>query len=178
MSAHNTANAYGWVAKTFHWSMALLIIGMLALGLYMSDLEPTPFKFDLYWWHKSVGSLILALVACRLLWRAITPRPSPLPMPRWQRIASKATHLALYATMIAMPMTGWLMSDAYGFPVSVFGWFTLPALVAPDKEMAHFFYEMHELGMLAFFALIGIHTAAALKHHFLDKDATLKRMLP
>jgi cytochrome b561 len=167
------------VAKAFHWGMALLILGLLGMGLYMSGLKLSPFKLNLYWWHKSVGLTVLALVAARLWWRVTNPRVEALPnIPHWQRLAANAVHFGLYVLMFSMPLSGWLMSSAHGFPVSFFGWFTLPDLIAPSKEWGGFFHEVHELGMLAFFALIGLHAAAALKHHFVDKDATLRRMLP
>jgi cytochrome b561 len=179
VSARNTHTHYGWVAKAFHWCMALMILGLLGVGLYMSDMEVSPFKFQLYWWHKSLGITVLMLVVGRVLWRITNPSITEIEtMPRWQRLAAKAVHVALYALMFSMPLSGWLMSSAYGFSVSFFGLFTMPDLIAPDKELAHFFNELHELGMIAFFACIGLHTAAALKHHVVDKDATLRRMLP
>ena len=178
MTARNSPSSYGWVAKSLHWFMAVMILGMLAVGLYMSDMELSPQKLQLYGWHKSVGSVLLGLFFVRITWKLLNPSVAALPAPAWQRIAAKATHSAFYALMLAMPLSGWLMSSAYGFPVSVFGLFTLPDLVSPDKEWAEVFYEAHELGMLALFALIALHVLAALKHHLFDKDATLKRMLP
>lgn len=179
MKARNTTTQYGWIAKGFHWGMALMVLGLLGMGLYMGDLNLSPFKLNLYWWHKSVGVLVMMLVFARLWWRLINVRVEELPsIPSWQRLAAKAVHVGLYGLMFGMPLSGWLMSSAHGFPVSFFGLFTLPDLIEPSKKLGHFFHEVHELGMLAFFALIGLHTAAALKHHVIDKDATLRRMLP
>ncbi len=178
MGARNTAVSYGWVAKSLHWSMGVLMIGMLALGYYMNGLESTPFKFDLYWWHKSFGTLVLMLVAVRLAWKAANPHVAPVPMPRWQVMAARAVHFSLYVLMFAMPLSGLVMSSAFGFPVSFFGLFTLPSLISPDKELGSLAAELHEIGMYALFALISLHVAAALKHHFLEHDGTLRRMLP
>ena len=178
MAARNTPHTYGWVAKLFHWVMAALMLGMLALGYYMSDLPKSPFKFDLYWWHKSFGTLVLMLVAVRLAWKATNPRVTPVAMPRWQILTAKSVHLALYLLMFAMPLSGLVMSSAFGFPVSFFGLFTVPDMVAPDRALGSLAAEAHELGMYALFGLITLHVAGAFKHHFIDKDETLRRMLP
>ncbi len=179
MGLHNTAESYGWLAKTFHWGMALGIIGMLAVGLYMDGLELSPDKLKLYDLHKSIGSILLGLVILRITWKLITPSVMlPDTLDAFQKLAAKAGHAALYGFMFLMPITGWMMSSAYGFPVSVFGWFTLPDLVGKDKELAHLLEEIHETGALVLMALIALHVLAALLHHFRYKDNVLKRMLP
>lgn len=174
----NSPNAYGIVAKTFHWLMALAILGLLIVGFIMADMETSPDKFKLYGIHKAVGALFLMAVFLRLFWRFINIIPLSPEIPRWQKLAAHAAHYGLYALMVAMPLSGWLMSSAAGFPVSVFGWFTLPDLIAPDKAMRELMGEVHETLAIAIIALVSLHALAALKHHFIDKDNTLRRMLP
>jgi cytochrome b561 len=166
--ARNSTHAYGWVSRTFHWVMAALIIGMLAVGLYMEDMPLSPQKLQLYGWHKSVGIVILILAFLRLAWKFSNPPMQHLnKLPLWQRIAARSTHALLYISMLAMPLTGWLMSSAYGFSVSLFGWVTLPDLVLPQRETAKLFKELHEIGMIAFFALLTLHISGAFRHYFL-----------
>lgn len=167
---------YGALTISLHWLIALLIIGMLSLGLYMVDLPIGVQKIKFYGWHKAFGTLVLALGIIRLLWRInnITPE---LNIPRWERLAARTMHWALYGFMLIMPITGWLMSSAAGFPVSFFGLFTLPDLIAPNEELRNFFGLAHEYLAYLLIAAIVIHIAAALKHHFIDKDDILRRMI-
>ncbi len=177
MQLRNSINRYGVVAKSFHWVMAVLILGMLALGLYMTDKPITPDILKLYGLHKAFGVVVLALVCGRFLWRLYDAPPPFPPMPRMMQWAAQVTHGALYVAMVALPLSGWAMSSAAGFPVSVFGWFTLPALMGPDKIYREIFEDVH--GMIAYglMGLLCLHVAAALWHHFVRKDGTLRRML-
>lgn len=179
MQLKNSSERYGAIARIFHWVMALAIFGMLAVGFIMTDLPMNPDKFRVYGIHKSVGALILIAALLRLLWRLINLVP-PLPahMPLWERLGAHGSHIALYILLFIMPLSGWLMSSAAGFPVSVFGWFTLPNLIAPDKALQELLVEVHELLAFAIIGLVTLHAAAALKHHFIDKDNVLRRMLP
>jgi cytochrome b561/polyisoprenoid-binding protein YceI len=171
--------AYTPVAIGLHWLMAFLIIGLWIVGSIMGDLEPTPLKFQLYGLHKATGILILMLAIARLLWRFThTPPPPDATIPRWQRLAASVVHYALYGIFFAMPVSGWLMSSAAGFPVSVYGLFIMPDLVLPNKENMEFFEEIHEVLANLLLFLVAIHTAAALAHHYYFKDATLRKMLP
>jgi len=175
----NTRDNYGSVAKFFHWLMALAVIFMLALGLYMSGLSFSPDKLRLYGLHKSIGALILIFVTLRLIWRFTNPAPVlPEGLSAFEKFAASAVHYMLYSIMFLMPLTGWLMSSATGFPVSVFGFFTLPDLIKPDKALQHFFATAHNYIAYAAIGLISLHILAALKHHFIDKDNILRRMLP
>jgi len=159
--------------------MALAIIGMLALGIYMSDLKLDPWKLKVYGWHKATGALILIFVILRLLWRFANKTPElPLNMKAFEKLGAHASHAFLYIMMLYMPMVGWLMSSAAGFPVSVFGWFTLPNLMDANKEYVKLFKEMHEIGGFLLIGLICLHVSAALFHHFYKKDSVLRRMLP
>ncbi len=168
---------YTRTAKLFHWGMALLVIGMLIVGLYMTGLEFSPEKLELYANHKSVGIIILALAVLRLIWRWTHPAPPFPEMPRWQVFAARASHCMLYALLFMMPLLGWAMSSAAGFPVSVFGLFTLPNLLQADREAFALFKELHELSAYLFIAIISLHIAAALYHHCIRRDDTLRRMV-
>jgi cytochrome b561 len=128
--------------------------------------------------HKSFGITILALAAVRLAWRWIDRPPPPPPMPRWQEIAARLNHWALYALLFALPLTGWLMSSAANRPVSWFGLAQLPDFVAPDAGLKEVFEEAHELLVNVLFVLVALHVAATLKHQFVDRDGLLSRMLP
>ena len=175
----NSGERYGWIAMGFHWVIGPAIIFMLGLGLYMDGLPLAPKKFELIGLHKSIGVTILTLALFRLLWRLRSIIPAlPAHVPQWQKLTAHATHWLLYAAMFAMPLSGWAMSSAAGFPVSVFGWFTLPPLVGADPELKKLFGAAHSYIAWSLIALIVLHGAAALKHHFIDKDNVLKGMLP
>ncbi len=179
MDFRNSAQRYGVIAQSFHWVMALLIIGMLALGLYMVGLPINALKLKLYGWHKALGVLILMLVFLRLLWR-FTNRVPPLPstLPVWQRFAAHSVHVALYLFMFALPVSGWMLSSASGLPVSFFGLFVLPDLVLPSEYWRATFGLIHKWLGYALIAAICAHVGAALQHHFINKDDILRRMLP
>ncbi len=179
MNLRNSDYNYGVITKLFHWIMAIIIIGMIVLGQYMPDLEVGPQKQSLYRLHKSFGTLILILVAFRILWRARNITPAlPANTSRFERLGANASHYALYFLMVYMPIVGWLMSSAAGSPVSFFGIFTLPNLVSANKELMGLFKDMHAIGGNLFIAVIGLHFAAGLFHHFYKKDDVLKKMLP
>lgn len=179
MCLRNTKNSYGVVAKSFHWLMAILIIFLLAVGLTMADMENSPDKLKLIGLHKEFGIVVLFLASLRLGWKILDV--SPL-LPEGYSVAAKfvakLAHFGLYALMFAMPITGWLMSSAAGFPVSMFGLFIMPNIAAPDKEFGHFVRDLHETLAWVLMGLIALHILAALLHHFYYKDNILKRMLP
>ena len=174
---------YTPVAIALHWLLGLAILGMFAVGLYMADLPFSPLRLKLYNWHKWAGISLLALSLLRLLWR-LTHRPPALPsaiaqaMPSWQTRAYHATHHGLYGLFFAVPLIGWAYSSAAGFPIVLFGQLPLPDLLAPNKELAELIKPLHELSAFALVGLAGLHMAAALKHHFIDRDGLLARMLP
>lgn len=179
----STAVRYGGVAMTLHWLIAAAIIGLLIVGKYMHGLADShPDKFALYQLHKSFGISVLVLTVVRIGWRAMHPAP-PLPaaMPVWERWAAHASHFLLYTLMLAIPLSGWLRvsSDTLGIPTLWFGLFEVPHLpVGASEEVSHLAHETHELLGNALILLLAIHVAAALKHHFWDRDAVMKRMLP
>jgi len=169
--------SYTPVAKGLHWLMAVLILGLLALGTYMSDLPLSPQKLQLYSWHKWAGVSVFALVWLRLAWR-VTHRPPALPetLSPPMRLAAHAGHAALYVLMVVIPLSGWLMSSAKGFQTVWFGVLPIPDLVGRDKALGDWLQEVHEaLNVLLMLTLAG-HVAAALWHHFVLKDDTLRRM--
>ncbi|UCV29873.1 cytochrome b [Ferribacterium limneticum] len=170
---------YTKTAKALHWLMAILLFGLLALGFYMHDLPLSPDKLKLYSWHKWAGVTAFLLLAFRLLWR-LTHRPPALPdsMPKTMQFAAHAGHLMLYGLMIAIPLSGWLMSSAKGFQTVYFGLLPIPDLLDKNKELGDLLALVHQSLNLLFVAVLAGHIGAALKHHFIDKDDILTRMLP
>ena len=168
---------YTPVAKGLHWLMAVLILGLLALGIYMSDLPLSPQKLQLYSWHKWFGVTVFLLLWLRLAWR-VTHRPPALPetLSPPMRLAAHAGHAALYGLMVVIPLSGWLMSSAKGVQTVWFGVLPIPALRGRDKALGDLLKEAHEaLNWLLMLTLAG-HLSAALWHHFVLKDDTLRRM--
>ena len=170
---------YTPTAKGLHWLMALVIFGLLALGFYMSDLPLSPEKLQLYSWHKWAGVSVFVLVWLRLVWR-ITHRPPPYPtsMTAAQKTLAHVGHFALYALMIAIPLSGWLMSSAKGVQTVWFGVLPLPDLLGRDKALGKQLAELHWALNIGLLVLVGVHAAAALMHHVVHKDDILRRMLP
>lgn len=171
-------NTYTSTAITFHWLMALIIIANFALGVTMSDLALSPQKLQFISWHKWTGITLLGLVTLRFLWRAFANRPVLLPSPAWQRRIAKLSHFLMYLLMFAIPISGWLMSSAGGFTVTYLGLFPLPDLVAKDKQLFEQLKEVHEILNFTLLGLVILHVLAVLKHQFIDRDATLARMVP
>jgi cytochrome b561 len=168
---------YTRTAKGLHWLMALMVFGLLALGFYMSDLPLSPEKLQYYSWHKWAGVSLFALVWVRLAWRA-THRPPALSshLSTAQQWAAHAGHFLLYALMIAIPLSGWLMSSAKGFQTIWFGVLPIPDLIGKDKALGESLAELHEALNIGLLLLIAGHAAAALFHHWIHKDDTLRRM--
>jgi cytochrome b561 len=178
MQIDNTKASYGVVTKMFHWTMAIIIIGMLILGVYMVTLSVSLQKLKLYGWHKEFGILVLMLACLRLGWRMRSQTPAlPFGMPKWQVFAAHASHWALYGFMFAIPLTGWLLTSAANLPPSFFGLFVLPPLVAPNHDLLELFATIHQWLAYCLIGLLCLHVGAALQHHFVDKDEILRRML-
>ncbi|MFZ5575588.1 MAG: cytochrome b [Pseudomonadota bacterium] len=173
----STANRYTTTAIALHWGVALLILSAFPLGLYMVDLPLSPDKLKLYSYHKWIGVTVFLLVAARLAWRlAHTPPPLPDGIAAWQRRASSAVHGALYVLMVAIPLSGWLMSSAKGFQTVWFGVIPLPDLLARDRELGDLLAGVHQALNYTLAALVILHVAAALKHHFIERRPFLQRM--
>ena len=174
---------YSTTAIALHWLLGLVLVGLFGLGTYMSDLPFSPQRLKLYNWHKWAGVAVLALSLVRILWR-LTHRPPALPaaveqaMPGWQKWAHHGTHLALYALFIAVPLAGWAYSSAAGFPIVFLGIVPLPDFVPVSKPLADFLQATHATLAFMLAGLVLVHVAAALKHHWIDNDGLLQRMLP
>jgi cytochrome b561 len=167
------------MTMTLHWFAALLIFCGFSLGLFMTGLEVTPDKFRYYAWHKWIGITVFLLAAARLAWRAAHPAlPLPASMPAWQVRASRIAHAALYVLMLAIPLSGWIYSSSTGVSVSYLGLVDLPDLVAKDRQTAKILLLLHKTLNYTLAAVVTLHIAAALKHHFLDRDDVMARMLP
>lgn len=191
MALRNSADSWGWPARLLHWAMALLIIGMLAFGFYLTNaFYPGDFsKFGLVQTHKSFGFVVFALAVVRLVWRLVNPTPSlPVQMGAVERFAAHAGHWLLYLLMAIMPLSGWLASsaslmndpDAYPMQVRnmVFGLFAMPDPIHPGSEaLEDLFMAVHEWAAIALAILLIGHIGAALKHRFVNRDGVLSRML-
>lgn len=172
----NTTESYGLVSRTLHWLLAALLVVVLVLGLVVEDMAKGPLRAATMNWHQSLGFLVLMLVAVRLLWRLVNPAPQPAGGALASRLAT-LMHWALYALMIAQPLSGWLLIQAEGHELALFGRMPLPALVAESESLEEILEGLHgSIWVVLAIAALG-HTAAALKHHFVDRDRTLVRML-
>ena len=171
---------YTNVAIFFHWLIALMIIGAFTMGLVMTDmpgLSPTKLKY--YSWHKWAGVTILGLACLRLLWRLGHKAPAyPASMPAWQQSAANVLHGLLYVLMFAVPLSGYFYTLSAGVPVVYFGLFELPVLMAKNAELKPVLKEVHFWLNMLLAGCVGVHVAAALKHHFIDHDGIIKRMMP
>ncbi len=169
---------YDNIAIALHWLLALMIVGSFAMGLYMTSLPFSIQRVKFFNWHKWAGMTILTLSALRLLWRLRHPPPPELPGPRWQQRAAKATHRAMYLLFFAIPLVGWAYSSAAGLQIVVFGVLPMPDLLPTDKALASSIKPWHGWLAYALAALVVLHVAAGLKHHFIDRDGLLHRMRP
>ena len=169
---------YDNVAITFHWLLALMLVGSFCVGLYMSGLPFSIQRVKLFNWHKWAGMTILALTLARLLWRLRHPPPPEAAGPHWQQLAAKATHRAMYLLCIVIPLVGWAYSSAAGMQIVVYGVLPLPNLLDTDKALAEAIKPWHGRLAYALAALVLVHVAAGLKHHFIDRDGLLHRMRP
>jgi cytochrome b561 len=177
MMLGNNKERYGWISIAMHWLMAIAIIGMFVLGIWMVGLE----YYDTWyhrapWVHRSVGMLLLFLLIFRSVWRLTNPVPEIMGA-WWEKIIALWVHRGHYLLMFAVIISGYLISTALGRGVEVFGWFDFPAMLPADKGRETTAGFVHMLLAWGFMGYIGMHVTAALKHHFIDKDITLLRML-
>lgn len=167
---HNDETSYGQVSKWLHWGMALFLIVLISIGTYMTGLEDTdPQRMQIIGMHKSFGVIFMQLAILRLIWSRVS-RPPQLPeaLESWEIFLSRAITVALYVLMLAIPFSGYAMTNFAGFPVSPFGLVELPLLFAKNIEMAKLAKEAH--GILVYLLLLAVflHIAGAMKHRFLD----------
>ncbi|MCW8125711.1 cytochrome b [Microbulbifer halophilus] len=179
MAARNNKTQYGWMAIALHWLMAPAILGLFALGWWMRQLS----YYDPWYrqgpeLHKGIGILLLGLLLFRLLWKFLNPSPAAESgTPRWQAVAARLTHGLLYLLLLAIMTSGYLISTADGRTIDVFGWFSVPATIQGLPNQEDVAGQVHEILAWSLMALVALHALAALKHHFIDRDATLRKML-
>lgn len=170
---------FGATAISLHWIAAALILFNLAFGLYLVGLPLSPQKLRYFSYHKWVGVTVLLLSAARLAWRLRHPAPAlPPTMRDWEVRLAHASHILLYILFFAAPLSGWLFSSATGFQTVYLGLFPIPDLLSKNKELADILRFTHRSINYTMAAVIALHAAAALKHHFIDRDDVLVRMLP
>lgn len=179
MKIKNSNSGFGVITILIHWLMALIIIALFVVGTYMVDLD----YYDSYyhiapWWHKSFGLLVAFLLIFRIIWRISNPKVSELDS--YQPIEIKAAQIMqylLYLLILLCCISGYMISTAEDAGVSFFDWFDVPAFVSNGEQQADLAGEIHEYSTLALIVLAGLHALVALKHHFIDKDRTLIRIL-
>lgn len=179
MRLRNSVDRYGWVSIVVHWISALVIVGLFALGLWMTSLS-----YAHPWYnrapdiHESVGVLLIAVIAFRLLWRWSNPAPAFEPgMAAWEVLAAHGAHWAMYVLMVVVLLSGYLIPTADGSWIDVFGWFSTPPLVLGIERQEDWAGWIHYWGAWGLIGVAAVHTLAALKHHFIERDRTLKKML-
>ena len=179
MGLRNTKDSWGSVAKFLHWFIALLILGMIILGVVMGYF-PKPFRYTLYTIHKSIGLIVLMLIVARLIWRLLNPTPAlPTTLPRWQKGAAHASHGLLYLCLLGMPLSGWMMSTAGGHGLNFWWLINLKMPFIPiSKSLAGAAKDAHTTLAWALGVLIVAHIIGAFYHHIKLKDNVLKRMAP
>lgn len=178
MQLKNTTTRFGLIAVTLHWIVALVVFGLFGLGLWMTSLD----YYDTWykqgpWLHKSIGITLFLIVMIRLGWRLFTPPPKPLSSHRsWEVKSAHVAHLLLYLLLLAIMISGYLISTADNRPIEVFDLFSIPATITSIPDQEDIAGLIHLILASSVVGLSSIHAAAALKHHFFDKDHTLKRI--
>ncbi len=175
----NSSTHYGLLARLFHWLMVPLVIGLIILGLWMTSLGYyDPWYHRAPTIHEGLGMIVFLLLVMRLIYRQLDPPPLMVEsMQRWEKRAAHLTHMAFYVLMTLLPFTGYLIVTAKGEPLRIFNWFDIPAIFAKQPNREDWAGLFHLTLGLTLAALIGLHMLAALKHHFINKDETLQRMV-
>jgi cytochrome b561 len=170
---------YDGVAKLLHWLIVVLITAQFLLGWLMPGVHKGTQPVGLISWHLSVGTAIVFVMVVRLLWRLTHPAPPPpATLPGWMQSASSLTHGLLYLVLLVLPLLGWVSASQRGWPVKLFGAIDLPPLSATGSKFGHQVGDLHSPTAWVLLALIGLHVAAAMFHHFVLRDNLLQRMLP
>jgi cytochrome b561 len=182
MEFKNSEAGYGIISKLFHWCIALLILVQFYLVYWKSWVLPekSPMaNFYINGLHKPIGVVVLMLAIFAVTWHVNSRKPDySLQMPKWEKQSALFVQSVLYLTLFAMPLSGLIMSTAAGYPPSFFGLFQFPQFIAKNAVIAQFFFDIHEITGYIIIALVIVHVSAALKHHFINRDNILKRMLP
>jgi cytochrome b561 len=178
MNTSDKITRYTATPMLLHWLVALLIFSGLGLGFYMTGLKISPTKLQLYSYHKWIGVTVFALALLRIVWAATHRAPAMAAMPAWQALAASVTHKLLYILMLAIPLSGWLMSSAKGFQTVYLGLLPIPDLMLKDEPLGEGLAALHAGLNWLLLALLAAHVGAALFHQFVVGDGTLSRMLP
>jgi len=176
MNWRNTNDSFGLIAKSLHWGLAVVIIGLIAFGMYLANARISVSQLHLYGWHKALGLLAFTFIILRVIWRILSPKPIPIDPENWQAKLANNIHWILYLLMVLMPLSGWIASSAAGFPMSFFGLFPLPAIAPTSERLEGFFFAVHGIaGKLLILSLL-LHLAGALQRQFVKHDGTMGRM--
>jgi cytochrome b561 len=176
----NSTVRWGWPSKTLHWIGALIILVLLVHGWWMTHMTLRPERLANYAWHSALGYDLLALTLLRLLWRWLNPVPElPADSKRWERLAAHAGHIGLYVLMFIVSVTGWMVATTFRVPMTrdLFGIEIPPIVTAVDRPVRQWLEGSHMLLAYALAALLLIHIAGALRHHFIKRNDVLRRML-
>ncbi len=179
MNIRNTKSRWGLVSIVLHWLVAVVVLGLFGLGLYMVELDyyDSMYKTAPYI-HRSVGILLFITIIFRLVWRGLNTTPQVLENhSAWEIAAAHWAHRALYGLLIVLMISGYFISTADGRSISVFAWFDVPSMVSGVDNLEDYAGEVHELVAYVLISMVILHALGALKHHLLDKDRTLLRML-
>lgn len=181
MAVRSTTERWGWVTRALHWSIALMVLGMLAAGLYAVSLDTSTPAGEMNYYavidvHKSFGLLIITLAAFRVLWRANEKSPTMPPTPRWELILASIAQKLLYISLFLMPVTGFLWASGFGEPVRFFG-FKLPSINHLSGDQVKLAHHVHIITAFILIGIVGLHFAGALKNHFIDRNEVLRKML-
>ncbi|BES70649.1 cytochrome b [Marinobacter nanhaiticus D15-8W] len=175
----NDNGAFGWTSIVLHWLVAVAVFGLFGLGLYMVELT----YYD-EWYrlaphiHKSIGILLLATMVVRVIWRIVSPPPKTLPTHKsWEKASAHAAHALLYVLIFVAMISGYLITTTDGSSIDVFNWFSVPSVTGRQQGMEELAGKVHYWSTWAVVVLAGIHALGALKHHLMDRDETLRRML-
>ena len=179
MKLYNTPTSYGLISRALHWLSALVIFALFGLGLWMVELTYYDHWYRLApYYHKSIGLLLMLAMLLRLGWRLFSPPPAHEPtLTRWEILSAQAMHLLLYGVVFALGISGYLISTADGRSLELFNWLAIPATVTGIEQQEDIAGSVHALLAWTLISLAAVHALAALKHHFLNKDRTLLKML-
>lgn len=178
MPIKNTDDRYGIITILFHWIMALIMIFLTLQGLYMVDMRISLKKLNYFTLHKELGMVVLALGVVRFIWRLSNTTPDlGKIIPVWQAFLARCAHWTFYLLMFGLPISGWYIISAAGVPLSLFGWFLIPNLMEKSRDWIPVFTTIHAYLSYTLIMMIGIHSFAALLHHFYYQDDVLKRIV-